>query len=1126
MTIKEQFKPACTRASFTTDNQEENIFQRSLNDEKVGLSADDREFLKIMDHDMKKGENGNWEAPLPFRSSRPNLPNNRSQALKRALILQTSLKKNPAKQQHFVSFMEKIINSGAAEIAPDKPEGECWYLPIFGVYNKKKPNEIRGVFDSSVVFEGQSLNKALLSGPNLANNLLGVLLRFRMGQYAMTADIERMFYSFYVRSDHRDYLRFFWYANNDPNSDLIEYRMRVHVFGNTPSPAVATYGLRKTVEKSDTDVKDYVTKNFYVDDALISLPSADEAIDLMKRTQKDLMTGANIRLHKIASNMKEIMDAFPAEDLAKNLRSKNLEFDDLPMQHSLGIVWDLASDSFTINLSLEDKPFTKRGLLSTINSIFDPMGFVAPVVIRGRTLLREIMTEGLTWDEPLPQDRKLEWESWKDSLSTLKYLKVPRMFTLVSLTSDTRHEVHIFSDASEKAISAVAYLRIWDCQNKPHIGFIMGKSKLAPTNGHTIPRLELCAAVLATDIGDKVIEQLGIDRSELTYHTDSKVVLGYINKKSRRFYTYVSNRVATIHKRSSPEQWNYVQTHLNPADDGTRDIVTAESLATSRWLFGPEHLKDTKSEKTNETSQFPLIEERTDRELRPEISTKKTAVRDSLATKFDRYGSWRGLVDSLSYLKRCIAMKKGNDIDPSIRDIQSRKDTEDTIIRITQQHYFDTEMECLRRDKPISRSSSILSLNPTVDGDGILRVGGRLNKSNLPLESKNPILVPGKSHIAELLVRHYHGKAKHQGRFLTEGAIRSAGYWIIGAKRLVSSIVKKCVICKVLRGSPQHQIMADLPEVRVTPAPPFSSVGVDIFGPWSVIARKTRGGQAESKRWAILFTCLYTRAVHIELVEEMSTSAFINALRRFISLRGSVKEFRSDRGTNFVGSIDVLNVDGLFVEQTEVRDFLYESGTIWKFNPPHASHMGGSWERMIGLSRKILDAMLLQSKQLTHDILATFMAEVCAIINSRPITNISSDTDDPMIVSPTMLITQKCGSDPLPNMSTSIKDIYKASWKHVQYLADVFWKKWKDGYLNTLQKRTKWPYSRPDIKEGDIVLVCDKDLPRIQWPKAKVVKAFPSSTNKRIRTVELTMFKNGKETKCVRPINEVIVLLD
>ena len=218
-----------------------NVFERTKDDDKPGMSHEDKQFLKQMNSEFKRDSTGSWVAPLPFRSPRQSLPNNREQAVQRAKYLDSSLRRNPTKREHMVEFMQKILDNNHAEVAPPlQNNDECWYLPLFGVYHPKKPDQIRGVFDSSAKFNGISLNNVLLTGPDLSNSLLDVLLRFRREMIAVTADIQHMFHCFIVQEDHRNYLRFLWYRNNDPEQNLIEYRMRVHVFGNSPSPAIAT----------------------------------------------------------------------------------------------------------------------------------------------------------------------------------------------------------------------------------------------------------------------------------------------------------------------------------------------------------------------------------------------------------------------------------------------------------------------------------------------------------------------------------------------------------------------------------------------------------------------------------------------------------------------------------------------------------------------------------------------------------------------------------------------------------------------------------------------------------------------------------------------------------------------
>ena len=343
-------------------------------------------------------------------------------------------------------------------------------------------------------------------------------------------------------------------------------------------------------------------------------------------------------------------------------------------------------------------------------------------------------------------------------------------------------------------------------------------------------------------------------------------------------------------------------------------------------------------------------------------------------------------------------------------------------------------------------SSPIISLSPYLDQHGIIRVGRRLSKMSENLDIHvNPIIIPKKHFIAVLLTRHFHELVQHQGRHITEGAIRAGGFWLMGGKRTVSRVIHQCVISRRVCGKTITQKMGDLPPDRIQPSPPFTYVGVGVFGPWQVNARWTQGGSSSSKRWAVLFASLVSRAIHIEVIEELSTSSFINSLRRFIAVRGPAKQIRSDRGTNFVGAVNELGLQAVVDEGGPIQQFLSEQCCTWIFNPPHASHMGEACEHMIGIARRILDVMLLnhKAKRSTHEVLVTFFAEVCAIVNSRPIVPVSTDSLDPLIFSPSVLLTQKYPNVDYSFQEMDIKDAYKSNWKHVQVLAEEFWKKWQ-----------------------------------------------------------------------------------
>ncbi|XP_041424892.1 uncharacterized protein LOC121395423 [Xenopus laevis] len=1146
MQIKENFN-ACKRpfnpalcyvktATHSMDSLDHNVFVTTPNDEKPATSIEDNMFLDIVEKEMFIDETNHWVAPLPFRSPRLRLPNNREQAQKRLLALQHSFRKKPEMKEHFVTFMRKIFSQDQAEPAPPlQPDEESWYLPIFGVYHPQKPGQIRVVFDSSSQYQGISLNDVLLSGPDLNNTLLGVLMRFRKEQVAVTTDVQQMFYCFMVREDHRNYLRFLWYQDNDLSQEISEFRMKVHVFGNSPSPAIATYGLRQIAKRGESeygkDVKQFILRNFYVDDGLISVPTEAEAISLLQRA-RDMLAESNLKLHKVASNRSAVMEAFPADDRAKELKDLVLGVDPLPLQRSLGVSWNLQTDSFTFQVSREVKPFTRRGILATVNSLYDPLGFATPITVQGKALVRELSVDQCDWDTPLSPDKETQWRTWTEDLIHLEGFSIPRPYVPVSFTATRRKEVCVFSDASTMAIAAVAYLKVTDSDGQCHVGFIMGKSKLAPKPAHTVPRLELCAAVLSVELAEQIVEEMDFEPDAVEYYTDSKIVLGYIHNTSRRFYVYVSNRINRIRKSTSPDQWHYVTTIQNPADHGTRPIQ-ATHLKHTNWFSGPDFLYYSVTSHQPEANTFDLVEPGSDCEIRPEVTALATEVHERQldSRRFLRFSNWKSLVrgiTTLIHISKSFSCNKQKDSCKGwhcCRKLCHPLDylqAETVIVKCVQQEVFSEEIKSLSRTKKVTDQSLIKCLNPIIDKEGLLRVGGRLSNSDMAESEKHPLIIPASHHIATLLVKHYHEKVAHQGRHFTEGALRSAGLWITRARKLVSSIVHKCVICRMLRGKVQEQKMSDLPPDRLVVAPPFSHVGLDVFGPWNMMYRYTRGHSAQSKRWAVMFTCLSTRAVHLEVLESMSSSSFINALRRFLSIRGPVKQFRSDNGTNFVGACKELQINS---EDSEIQNYLFEQRCTWTFNAPHSSHMGGVWERMIGIARRILDSMLAQGKnvRLSHEVLITLLAEVTAIMNARPLVNISMDPEKPEVLTPGMLLTQKACPISAPPGEFTLKDLYKCQWKQVQNLADTFWKRWKQEYLSSLQTRRKWKEEKPNVQEGHVVLLKDPQAKRNEWPMGLIVKAIPSGDGK-VRKVEVKVINHGVAKVYLRPVSDLIVL--
>ena len=292
--------------------------------------------------------------------------------------------------------------------------------------------------------------------------------------------------------------------------------------------------------------------------------------------------------------------------------------------------------------------------------------------------------------------------------------------------------------------------------------------------------------------------------------------------------------------------------------------------------------------------------------------------------------------------------------------------------------------------KRTMKKSALFRLDPFISVDGMLRVGGRLRRARLEYGERHPILLPKGHHVSRLTVRHYHNQVHHQGWQITYGAIRQAGYWLVNGNHMVAKELSLCVVCKKLRGPPVEQRISDLPADRIEATPPFTNVGFDLFGPWSIQIRRTRGRTTSLKRWGLVFSCLSSRAIHIETLESMDTSSFICALRRFFALRGPSLLLRCDRGTNFVGGKSELDNAMSEMDQRKLEKYVRDQGCEWHFNPPHASYFGGVWEQQIGTICRVLNAMLLEPEgsQLTHELLVTLMAEVTAIVNARPLSRL------------------------------------------------------------------------------------------------------------------------------------------
>ncbi|XP_072178274.1 uncharacterized protein [Diadema setosum] len=1086
----------------------------SLADQSKCMSVNDRRALDVWDESIQK-EDGHYQLSIPFKERPPKLADNMSVAERRLQSLGRRLRRDEDLHRRYTKAMTDLVEEGYAEKVAEENAGSCdpvWYLPHHPVENPNKPGKTRIVFDCASTFLGRSLNDAVLQGPDLTNSLLGVLLRFRQEPIAVMGDIKAMFNQVRVPPDERDLLRFLWWPEGDVEKQPEVYRMCVHLFGGTWCPSVCSFALRRTSEDQDAEFSpeavNVVKRNFYVDDCLVSVKEEDKAVQLVDELKR-MLKGGGFNLTKWLSNSPKVMESVPVHDRAKEVEGLDLTYDALPIERALGVKWNIELDTMTYGITPKHKPCTRRGVLSEVCSVYDPYGFASPYVLNAKVILQELTAMKLDWDDPLPEKQRDSWLNWKRDLPLMEDFNISRCLKPHDFGEVMEYQLHHFSDASERAYGVASYLRVTNQEGKVYCSLVMARTRLTPLKRVTIPRLELMAATLAVRVDSMLRRELDFNLKESVFWSDSTIVLQYIKNVEKRFHTFVGNRIAVIHEGSEPKQWRYVDTRQNPADDVSRGMTAEQLMNSDRWVNGPIFL-------WSEEELWPGSHAWDDVSLDgdPEVKSKDKAGvymsaevegAASMSKLLEHYSSWHRLKKAVCWLRRYLKWLRGRfahgtesisgESTSGNLTVEEMKEAEEKILQYVQSVNFPDEIFSLQADqnddarqgqscKYVKKISSIYKLDPRMI-NGLLRVGGRLGRSVLPEDAKHPIILRHDSHVAKLILREIHETSGHSGKNHILSRLNQK-YWIPAAGSVIRGLLARCVVCRRQRGKVLVQKMADLPADRLTPdEPPFSRVGIDYFGPFEL-----KRGRSVVKRYGVLFTCLSVRAVHLEMADSLDTDSCINAIRRFIARRGNVREIRSDNGTNLVGAERELRAAIHSWNQAQIHETLLQKNIKWTFNPPAASHQGGVWERQIRTVRKLL-CSLVRQQTLNDDSLHTLFCEVEGIINSRPITGVSTDVNDVEALTPNHLLLLNASSTP-PPVATSEADNYaRRRWRQVQFLADTFWTRWRREYLPRLQERQKWATSQRNVHVGDLVLVVDEHSPRNVWPLGRVLQTWP-----------------------------------
>ena len=761
---------------------------------------------------------------------------------------------------------------------------------------------------------------------------------------------------------------------------------------------------------------------------------------------------------------------------------------------------------------------TKRGIISDIAKTFDILGWISPCIITMKVLYQRLWELELDWDDAIPQELQVEHNTWREQLSVLSSKSLPRCYFRVD-SPYTNIELHGFSDASEKAYAAVVYLRATYSEHSPTVSLIVSKTKVAPVKPQTIPRLELCGATLLTKLMSTVSKALNIPTEQCHAWCDSTIVLNWLDGNPKRYRTFVGNRISTILKALPPESWKHVPTLENPADCASRGLLPNELVKHSLWWEGPPWLRSDPILTPSQPLSSPFST--------PELKVVTCNFNAPVPPEWieSKYSSFHQLLCVTAWCKRfCQNLQSTLQKKPKITSphlfASEINQAEILTLKRSQKRSFPIEVHQLQTDKELKSASKILSLTPILDKYGLIRVGGRLANTNLTWAQTHPVILSGKDQMVKSMFSYKHLCLDHCGPSLLLSALGHR-FHVVGARKLARTTCKSCTVCRRLSAQSQPQRMGQLPAPRVTPSHTFSVTGVDYAGPFTLKTGSIRK-PTYVKAYLCLFVCFSTKAVHLEIISDLTTEALLAGIKRFVSRRGLPKEFHSDNGTNFVGAKnDLQALYKLLKEDTTtaaLNKYLLKQRVQWKCIPERSPHFGGLWESAVKSAKYHL-RRVVGTQRLTYEELSTVTCQVEGCLNSRPLTVITSHSMDgiePLTPGHFLL-----GRTPTAYPETVIHDepSYYRRWTLCQALVHHFWRRWSSEYLHSLQSLPKWKRLSPTLKVGDVVVIRDAAKFTCQWPLAKVIEVFPGQDN----LVRVATVKTSTST-LKRPVSKLALI--
>lgn len=1034
-----------------------------------------------------------FETGLLWRDDYTKLPASFDMALRRLTSVETKMKRDAEYAEQYRQQIQAYLDKGYArqlsDAEADVRSDRTWFLPHFAVCNANKPGKFRLVFDAAAKASGVSLNSALLAGPDINVPLVRLLFRFRLGAVGVCGDIKEMYHQVLVRREDQDAQRFLW-RDGDSTAQPSVYIMNVMTFGATCSPSSAQHIKNANADEFDREMPeaaDAVRQCHYVDDYVSSFATPEDATRITEQVI-ELHRRGGFHLRGIVSSDANVQRRFNGDETPNQPVSMEPVSTD---QKILGMSWDTGDDSFRFQTRFVrvrpdvvdgTKRPTKREILSTAMSIFDPFGLLADFVITSKVLLQELWRLGTDWDEPVPETIDDRWQAWRAQIERTQLVRVPRCYSR-HIRSTTDLQLHVFADASEVAFAAVAFWRI-RVGEEVELAFVAGKAKCAPTKILSIPRLELQAAVLATRLMLEVRESHDIPVGKTVFWSDSETVLKWLRCDRRRYKPFVAFRVAEVVENAPAACWRWVPTAQNVADDATRARHPPSFDPDSRWLRGPAWLRadeDTWPMQKKAGAETPDDDE----ELRPRF-VGLVSCRGPV--EYERFSRYQRLCRTTAWVRRFLTNARTRDPALRIKGELSADEVREAVrqlVRLVQREAFADELAALEAGNAVERQSSVFILKPYVDEAGLLRVHGRTDAADelhMSRDAKRPLLLPRDHRFSALLVRNHHERLAHQLVDATIAAVRNE-FWVPRLRALVRQVQHACQLCRLRNAKPIVPSQGQLPRDRLDAyARPFTNTGLDFFGPISVTV-----GRRHEKRWVALFTCLTVRAVHLEIAADLSTDAVLLCIRNLCNTRGVPALIRCDNGTNFVGAHNELERETSFFEPESIQRDLTTRGVEWRFNCPGNPEAGGAWERLVQSVKRVLRVILHEEAPRTETLRAVLL-EAANIINSRPLTHLEVEPGDSEPLTPNHFLIGGPNVATIPNPADVEPKATRKQWQICRGLSRRFWQQWVRDYLPELTRRNKHYPEQPPLRVDDLVVICDDRQPRGRWVRGRIVE--------------------------------------